>query len=142
MATPVLKVKFCGDGGRLPVYGTAGSVGLDVFAAEARNIEPGDRVLIRTGIGISPPPGTYGQLFSRSSLALRGVDVCAGTIDPDFTGEVKVLLANSGPLPVFIAPGDRIAQLVFLKFERPVCQLVDDLQPTDRGAGGFGSTGQ
>ncbi len=130
----------------LPRYQSEGAAGLDLTAAldESITIEPGQRRLVPTGLALAIPPGFEGQVRPRSGLALRhGVTVlnAPGTIDADYRGEVKVLLVNHGDEPFAIAPGDRIAQLVVAAFARVELHLVDDLDATARGDGGYGSTG-
>ena len=129
----------------IPTYATTGSAGLDLCAARAHQIEPGERKLVGTGFAIALPSNCEGQIRPRSGLAARsGVTVlnAPGTIDADYRGEVKVLLINLGLEPVEIEPGDRIAQLVVAPVSRLRLVEVDALPPTTRGAGGFGSTGR
>lgn len=129
----------------LPEYATAGSAGLDLRAAHGHILEPGRRTLVGTGFAIALPPSCEGQIRPRSGLAARhGVTVlnAPGTVDPDYRGEVKVLLINLGEEPVEIAAGDRIAQLVVAPVSRLELIEVDELPETTRGAGGFGSTGR
>ena len=129
----------------LPSRQTTGSAGFDLASAEPDFVlAPGDRRLVSTGLAIEIPPGIEGQVRPRSGLALRhGITMpnAPGTIDPDYRGEVRVILQNVGTQPVTIARGDRIAQLVFARYEVP--ELVDatELEGSARGAGGFGSTG-
>ena len=129
----------------VPAYATTGSAGLDLCAAAAHRIEPGERKLVGTGFAIALPSNCEGQIRPRSGLAARsGLTVlnAPGTIDADYRGEVKVLLINLGLEPVEILPGDRIAQLVVAPVSRLRLVEVDDLPSTERGAGGFGSTGR
>jgi dUTP pyrophosphatase len=129
----------------LPSRQTTGSAGFDLASAEPDFVlAPGERRLVSTGLALEIPPGIEGQVRPRSGLALRhGVTMpnAPGTIDSDYRGEVRVILQNSGGQPVTIARGDRIAQLVFARYEIP--ELVDApaLEESTRGAGGFGSTG-
>jgi len=136
-----------GDGLPLPAYATAGSAGVDLVAAlEAPLVlSPGARAAVPTGIALALPEGFEAQVRPRSGLALKhGIAVLnsPGTIDADYRGEVRVILANLGSEPVTIARGERIAQLVVA----PVCRVdferVAALPHTARGAGGFGSTGR
>lgn len=129
----------------LPDYATVGSAGLDLCAARAYRIEPGERKVVGTGFAIALPTNCEGQIRPRSGLAARsGVTVlnAPGTVDADYRGEVKVLLINLGLEAVDIEPGDRIAQLVVAPVSRLRLLEVDILPPTARGAGGFGSTGK
>lgn len=137
-----------GKGLPLPNYQTEGSVGMDLAAAIAEGtvvtIEPGKRALIPTGLKVSLPLEMEGQIRPRSGLALKyGVTVlnAPGTIDTDYRGEIGVLLINHGDDPFKIARGDRIAQIVFKFVARVDLIEDDDLEETDRGGGGFGSTG-
>lgn len=131
----------------LPTYATAGSVGLDLMAAVTDPIEllPKARTLVPTGLKIALPPGYEAQVRPRSGLAANhGVTVlnAPGTIDSDYRGELKVILINLGAEPMIIARGMRIAQLILAKVERVDWQPVVDIDPTQRGEGGFGSTGK
>lgn len=134
-----------GDGLPLPAYATGGAAGMDVVAAEAVTLPPGGRHAVATGFAIAIPEGYEVQVRPRSGLALKHGVTCLntpGTIDSDYRGEVKVILANLGSEPFEIARGDRIAQLVPAPVQRAVLDEVDALDNTDRGSGGFGSTGR
>ena len=134
-----------GEGLPLPVYATDGAAGMDVVAAEALTIAPGDRAAVATGFAIAIPAGHEVQVRPRSGLALKHGLTCLntpGTIDSDYRGEVKVILANLGQEPFEIARGDRIAQLVPAVVLRATLDEVATLDDTTRGAGGFGSTGR
>jgi dUTP pyrophosphatase len=129
----------------LPSPATEGAAGYDVRAAEEVVLEPGSARAVSTGLVLELPPGVEAQVRPRSGLALReGVVVpnSPGTIDPDFRGELKVILMNLSSHPVAIARGDRVAQLVFARFERPSVVQTDQVGDTERGEGGFGSTGR
>ena len=130
----------------LPAYATAGAAGLDLIAAVEQPLEllPGKRVLVPTGLRIAVPIGYEAQVRPRSGLAINhGLIVLnsPGTIDSDYRGEVKIILANLGEAPMVIARGMRVAQLVLARVERIAWQQVAALDDTGRGAGGFGSTG-
>jgi dUTP pyrophosphatase len=129
----------------LPSRGTSGSAGFDLASAEPDFVlAPGERRLVATGLAIELPAGWEGQVRPRSGLALRhGITMpnAPGTIDSDYRGELKVILQNSGSQPVAIARGDRIAQVVFAKYEVPVLVDATELAESGRGPGGFGSTG-
>jgi dUTP pyrophosphatase len=139
-----------GQGLPLPSYASEGAAGLDLVAALAPGqklvLEPGARDLVPTGVALALPPGYEAQVRPRSGLALEhGVSVlnAPGTIDSDYRGEVMALLVNFGTHPFEILRGMRIAQLVVARCER--VELVEseaELEETDRGAGGFGSTGR
>ena len=127
-----------------PAYATSGAAGMDIASAVSFMLQPGARKVVPTGFMIEIPEGYELQCRPRSGLAAnRGVTVLnsPGTIDSDYRGEVLVILHNSGQLPVTISRGDRIAQLVVAPVVRMMAVLVDELSNTDRGAGGFGSTG-
>ena len=133
-----------GEGLPLPAYATAGAAGMDVVAAEALTLAPGARQAVATGFAIAIPDGFEVQVRPRSGLALKHGITCLnspGTIDSDYRGEVKIILANLGDAPFVIARGDRIAQLVPAAVQRATLHEVASLDETARGAGGFGSTG-
>jgi len=137
-----IQIKCLSDIAKLPTRATDGSVGYDLYSARDVTIPPQTRTCIPLDITIVPPAGTYGQIFSRSGLAAKhSVDVCAGTIDPDYTGNVQVVLENNGITDCAIRSGDRIAQIVFLQAQTPDVINVTDVGATNRGAQGFGSTG-
>ncbi len=134
-----------GEGLPLPAYASDGAAGMDVVAAEALTLAPGDRAAVATGFAIAIPPGHEVQVRPRSGLALKYGITCLntpGTIDSDYRGEVKVILANLGRESFAIARGDRIAQLVPAAVLRATVNEVAMLDDTVRGAGGFGSTGR
>lgn len=131
----------------LPEYATSLSAGMDLRAnvAEPMMLAPLQRALVPTGISIELPAGFEAQIRSRSGLAAKnGVTILnsPGTIDADYRGEIKVILVNLSDQPFTIQPGDRIAQMVVAKHEKVEWQLSDNLDATERDAGGFGSTGR
>jgi dUTP pyrophosphatase len=128
----------------LPAYATDGAAGMDVVSAEDLILAPGARHAVATGFAMAIPHGYEVQVRPRSGLALKHGITCLntpGTIDSDYRGEVKVILANLGSEPFPIKRGDRIAQLVPAPVQRAVLTEVDSLDATERGVGGFGSTG-
>lgn len=134
-----------GEGLPLPAYATAGAAGMDVVAAEDIDLAPGARHAVATGFAMAIPPGYEVQVRPRSGLALKHGITCLntpGTIDSDYRGEVKVILANLGQAVFRVARGDRIAQLVPAAVTRADVAEVAGLDETERGAGGFGSTGR
>jgi dUTP pyrophosphatase len=142
-----LQVLPHGDGLPLPAYATPGSAGVDLAAALETPLilAPGGRAAVPTGIALALPEGYEAQVRPRSGLALRhGIAVLnsPGTIDSDYRGEVRVILANLGDAPVTIARGERIAQLVVAPVSRVAFERVASLPESRRGAGGFGSTGR
>jgi dUTP pyrophosphatase len=130
-------------GGSLPEYASAGAAGADLRASEAVEIAPGGRAAVPTGVRLQIPPGHVGLVWPRSGLAVRhGIDTLAGVIDSDYRGEVRVVLVNHGHEPFRIAPGDRVAQLLVQRVERAAFTAAAGIDDTDRGGGGFGSTGR
>jgi dUTP pyrophosphatase len=133
-----------GEGLPLPAYATDQAAGMDVVSAEELTLAPGQRHALATGFAIAIPAGYEVQVRPRSGLALKHGITCLntpGTIDADYRGEVKVILANLGSEPFPIARGDRIAQLVPAPVQHARFDEVEELDETARGAGGFGSTG-
>lgn len=134
-----------GEGLPIPAYASSEAAGLDVVAAEDLTLEPGRRHAVATGFAIAIPHGYEVQVRPRSGLALKHGITCLntpGTIDSDYRGEVKVILANLGGDPFEVRRGERIAQLVPAPVLRADFVEVASLEATDRGAGGFGSTGR
>ncbi|APH53379.1 Deoxyuridine 5'-triphosphate nucleotidohydrolase [Granulibacter bethesdensis] len=134
------------EGLPLPAYATPGAAGMDLLAAitEPVTIPPGGRTLIPTGLRMALPPGHELQIRPRSGLALKyGITLpnTPGTIDEDYRGEVGIIVLNTGAEPFIVARGMRIAQGVLAPVIRATFQTVDSLDDTERGAGGFGSTG-
>lgn len=147
MTDPIrIPVRRLPNGGGLPLpgYATAGAAGMDVVAAEGLRLAPGGRAAVATGFAVAIPEGYELQVRPRSGLAFKHGVTCLntpGTIDSDYRGEVKVILVNLGDEPFAIARGDRIAQLVPAPVLRAALAEVEELDPTERGADGFGSTG-
>jgi dUTP pyrophosphatase len=146
LSPPPVKVQVLphGEGLDLPAYATPGSAGMDLRAAEAHTLQPMERYAVPTGLRVAIPEGWEGQIRPRSGLALRkGLSIpnAPGTIDADYRGELKVLLINLGPEPIVIDRGMRIAQMLITPAPQAVIQLVADLDETERGSSGFGSTG-
>lgn len=136
---------------KLPTRGSPFAAGYDLFPLEPIVLYDGERRMIDTGIAVGPiqcvaplcglPPPYYIRIAPRSGLALKGVDVCAGVVDQDYTGEIKVILHNRSKLPVLIEQDKAIAQMIFELIHTPKLQFADGEPPkTERGAGGFGST--
>jgi dUTP pyrophosphatase len=143
-----VRVTRVGDRGPpldLPRYESAGAAAMDLRADEPFALAPEERRLVPTGLALEIPPGYEGQVRPRSGLALKhgvGMVNAPGTIDADYRGEVGVLLVNHGQAPVSFARGERIAQLVIAPVTRVELELAEALSESDRGAGGFGSTGR
>ena len=134
-----------GEGLPLPAYATAHAAGMDVVAAESVTLAPGARHAVATGFAIAIPEGYEVQVRPRSGLALKHGITCLntpGTIDADYRGEVKVILANLGDEGFEVVRGERIAQLVPASVVRARFVEAETLDETDRGGGGFGSTGR
>ena len=140
-----LRVKRLDPRARLPGYASDGAAGMDLAALEAIEIPAHGWAKASTGLAVEIPAGCEGQVRPRSGLAARhGVTVlnAPGTIDSDYRGEVGVILVNHSDVPLRVEAGDRIAQLVVCRVERAEVEEVESLASTDRGPGGFGSTGR
>ncbi|AFC40560.1 dUTPase [Goose adenovirus 4] len=126
-----------------PTRGSAGSVGYDLYSAQNLTIEPHCHSVVFTDLSFKFPYGCYGRIAPRSGLAAKFmIDVGAGVIDPDFRGNVGVVLFNFSDKRFHISRGDRIAQLICEKAVFPSIQIVDSLEDSERGSAGFGSTGR
>ncbi len=141
---PHILVQMLHPEAKIPRYahsGPWGDLAADLYAVSAWTLEPGETVAIPTGLALGFP-SEYGALVEdRSGLALRGLTTLAGVIDPGYRGEIKVVLTNLGAIPQSIAPGDRIAQLRLVRRIEATFEVVESLEETVRGGGGFGSTG-
>jgi dUTP pyrophosphatase len=137
-----LQVKKIYSDALLPVRATSGSAGYDLFSYNDITIPPSSKVLIETGISFTVPLGTYGQIAPRSGLSCKGSHVGAGVIDRDYTGQDKVLLFNlNTQKEIVINKEDRVAQLILKHISLVEVEEVDELSVSERGSGGFGSTG-
>ncbi len=141
-----IKFKLNNTDAKLPTYGSAGAAGMDVCACEKTDVPAGTTKLIRTGLSVSwsgvDAENYYLRIAPRSGLAYKsGLFVNGGVIDYDYRGEIGVLIYNSSTTDYTVKPGDRIAQMILEKINRPKIIQVDELYSTDRGSGGFGSTG-
>lgn len=139
-----LKIKKLSPDAIIPTRGSAGAVGYDLYSIEDTTV-PSSLLrfnMVKTGIAIQLPEGTYGRVAPRSGLTCKKqINVGAGVIDRDYTGEIMVCLFNNGGMNFDIKKGDRIAQLIIERCETPEVEEVEELDTTDRGEGGFGSTG-
>lgn len=136
-----MKIKLDPDA-ILPSRAHPDDAGLDLFAREEQVIMPGESAIFDTGVHIELPPGTYGRLESKSGLNINFDIVClGGTIDEGYTGSIRVKLYNLGKKPYMIRKGQKIVQMVIVPCVKPEMELVDRLEDTERGTGGFGSTG-
>lgn len=147
--TDIIRIKKLNEFATAPSYGSTGAAGLDLSAnfadaeVSAYLLKSGERKLFKTGIAISIPLGHYARVAPRSGLAFKsGIDVLAGVIDEDYRGEVGVILINLGSSDFVVSHGDRIAQLIIEQYTPCLPVIVYDLDDTNRGAGGFGSTGK
>ena len=144
----ILNFRKINENAITPVRGTEYSAGLDLCAdidKETVTIEPNETLMVGTGVCVEIPDGYFGAVFARSGIAFkRGLRPanCVGIIDSDYRGEIKVALHNDSALPQTIANGERIAQLVITPYVKVELKEVDILNDSDRGAGGFGSTGR
>jgi len=138
----VLSFKKLDERAVLPVRGSALAAGLDLCSVEELTIEPKQRVLAHTGVAVAIPEGHYGRIAPRSGLALRtGLDVLSGVIDADYRGEIGCLLYNTGDEMITLPAQSKICQLIIEKIITPEAVWADEINETDRGSGGFGSTG-
>jgi dUTP pyrophosphatase len=140
---PIVDIELL-EGGSIPKYARDGDAGADLTSSDLVIVPAEGRVLAKTGIKIAIPYGYVGLIHPRSGLALKsGVTVlnAPGTVDSGYRGEIGVILQNTSPVDVFLAAGERIAQLVIQKVETVEFNVVDALTESDRGEGGFGSTG-
>ena len=139
----MLRVKKLSANAKTPERGTAGAAGYDLFAADTVVVESSRRALIPLDLAFAIPAGHVGLLKSRSSMALRGLDVEAGVIDSDYRGNVQVMLSNNTSCEhaTTVHRGDKIAQMVVLPVPSMTVCEVEELDDTERGCGGFGSTG-
>ena len=142
-----IRVKKLNDNAILPTYGSAEAAGADLYAclSEPVTIQPGETAWISTGLALEVPKGCAGLVYARSSLGVkRGLAPAnkVGVIDSDYRGEIKVVLLNHGKQAQTVTHGERIAQFVITPVLTPAYQEVSELTDTDRGTGGFGSTGK
>ncbi len=141
-----VKIKYVNPEAKKPEYATDGSAGMDLSAVMDNpvTLRVGGRAMIPTGIALQIPEGYGGFVFPRSGLSYKkGISManCVGVIDSDYTGEIKVVLHNISGHDYTVNPGDRIAQLVFMPVAKAELEVVEELDVTERGGGGFGSTG-
>lgn len=140
--TAKLLVKKMSEFATIPTKGSKLAAGYDLYAAHDHVVKARGKEMIKTDIQIALPPGTYGRVAPRSGLAWKhSIDVGAGVVDEDYRGPVNVILFNFSDVDFEVKRGDRVAQLICEKIEQTDALEVDDLDVTDRGANGFGSTG-
>ena len=137
-----LRVKKLVQDAIIPTRGSGGAVGYDLYSVDEVVLSPSQRTLVGTGVAVVLPMKVYGRVAPRSGLTVKhGIHVGAGVIDPDYTGEIKVALFNLGDGPFEVKKGDRIAQLILERCETPYVREITEISETERGDGGFGSTG-
>ena len=128
---------------QMPSYAHEGDAGMDIVSAEAITIDSDERVSVPTGLYFEIPDGYVGLVWEKSGLAFKhGIKTCSGVLDSGYRGELKICLLNTSDTPYTFERGDRVAQLLIQKIERPDIEVVDELSDTSRGEGGFGSTGK
>ena len=142
-----IRVKKLHHNAKLPTYGSAEAAGADLYACleEAVTIQPGEIFWVPTGIALEVPKGCAGLVYARSSMgAKRGLAPAnkVGVVDSDYRGEIRVVLLNHSKQPQLLEPGERVAQFVITPVLQPAYEEVEDLTDTNRGTGGFGSTGK
>lgn len=140
-----IKVKIITDWSllaNLPTKSHSSDAGWDLYSVEELNLQPGQRHAVYTGVAFEIPNGYAGLIWPRSGMSVKkGIDVLAGVIDSGYRGEIKVCLLNTGQEPCIIKKGDRIAQIIFQEVPKFNLEIVDEFSNSDRGEGGFGSTG-
>jgi len=137
----LLKVKKLREDAKLPYKKHKGDAGLDLYTIEDIELEPNEIKVVSTGIAIEIPRGYFGLIKDRSSLSMKGLHVLAGVIDENYRGEIKIVLCNLSKEPLRIDKYSRIAQLIIIPYLSVYPIEYDELDQTDRGANGFGSTG-
>ena len=142
-----IRIKKLDPKAQIPTYGSAEAAGADLYACleDSVTIEAGQTVFIPTGLAMEIPKGCAGLIYARSSMGTkRGLAPAnkVGVVDSDYRGEIRVVLLNHSKQPQILQPGERVAQFVITPILQPVYEEVDDLTDTDRGTGGFGSTGK
>jgi dUTP pyrophosphatase len=144
VASDTLSIRLLDPRARPPARTREGDAGYDLRCLDGFTLQPGERAMVGTGVAIALPPGIAGLVTPRSGLAARhGISVVnsPGLVDPNYRGELRVVLVNHGSEPFEAAAGDRIAQLLLVPYWAPELQVVEELPPSDRAANGFGSSG-
>ncbi len=136
-----LKIKMLKEGAHAPERGNSGDLGYDLFSAECVKIPKGEMRLVKTGIAVQFPQGWGGIIKDRSSMAMKRLTTSAGVIDEGYRGEIGVLISNHSGSDVTIDAGSKIAQMVPVQVTDWSISIVDELNDTERGEGGYGSTG-
>lgn len=144
----ILRVQKLSENATVPSRYTRGSIGYDLHSSEDTTIQKRKRRCVETDLLVFAPPGTYIRIAPRSGLSVRGIDIGAGVVDPDYEGAVKVVVINNSPRRFTIKKGDRIAQLICEKCDTPKVEVIDNVSYVDcssqniRGTDSFGSTGK
>lgn len=137
-----LQIKKLDENAKVPHFAHDTDAGMDIFTVEDATIQPGERQFLKTGIAMAIPHGYAALVWDKSGIAAkRGLKTLAGVLDADYRGEVMIGLHNLSDEPQTFAAGDKIAQILIQKVEQPSITEVEELDDTDRGEGGFGSTG-
>jgi dUTP pyrophosphatase len=137
-----VKIKLSKDA-HMPTYGTSGAAGLDLYASADVTIQPNERMLIPTGVAMEIPDGHFCYVMGRSGNTIKkGLHVALGTIDSDYIGEIGVMAFNQSSDAISFAKGDRVAQMVILPYPKVTFVETEELSDTERGTGGYGSTGK
>lgn len=138
-----LKVKKVHPDAKLPQYATTGDAGMDLFASEAITLNPGEFVAVPTGVAVEIPDGFAGLIWDKSGISIKnGLKQMGGVIDSSYRGEVKVGMVNLSQKEYTFEKGHKVAQMLIQKVEHVNIEEADELSATERGAGGFGSTGK
>ena len=139
-----VKIKKLSRHAEMPTYGTNGSACMDVYAVESYTFNPDEKRMVRSGLAVEIPEGYYLEMFNRSSMAGKQelIIISSRVVDADYRGEIMCPMKNIGDKVVVINVGQRFAQMMVKKYEKMDLIEVEHLTPTDRGAGGFGSTGK
>jgi dUTP pyrophosphatase len=138
-----VKVKLLRPDARAPSYGRPGDAGLDIYACEDTILPPNMQTMVPTGVALAIPEGTVGLVWDRSGMAAKsGIKTMAGVLDSTYRGELKIVLINLRSTPYEVKKGDRIAQLLVQPIHTADIEVVQDLDETHRGEGGFGSSGR
>lgn len=135
-------INLTADVSLAPLRKTDGAAGYDLYSCINVVIQPNSREMIDVGFSMQFPNTMYAKIENRSSISIKGINVCAGVIDSDYRGNINVILHNTKSIPFIINIGDRIAQMIFIKIETPELIFSNKLNNTIRGNKGFGSTGQ
>lgn len=143
MEKPIIRFKLLSPDAKLPQYAHADDAGFDIFSIESANLEPGQKHVFKTGLTSQIPQGWFVSFRDKSGLAAKhGLHTMGGVIDAGYRGEWGVILVNNGQEPVAIEKGDKVAQGILQPAEQAMIEQVEELSGTERGDGGFGSTGK